>query len=167
MARRRKRAHPYLWTVVAAVLAVVWVGSYWISIYGGHAPTANEFRSCWVAGGAAGYYSIRTPSPIGGLGVGWLRDCHWISEQGRNWYWLPGYRFDAFGGRISRDLWVPLWPAVAVANLFAVVHWRRARRVHPGSCPSCGYSRAGLAADAVCPECGAAGAAPPPREASA
>jgi hypothetical protein len=58
----------------------------------------------------------------------------------------------------------PLWPGFVVNTLLAAAagwlvltalgsarwHWRRRR----GHCAYCGYSRRGLAPNAVCPECG-------------
>ncbi len=60
----------------------------------------------------------------------------------------------------------PLWPGF-LANtaiyalalwlpFFGATAWRRARRRRRNRCPACGYSRAGLAAHAPCPECGGA-----------
>ncbi len=55
---------------------------------------------------------------------------------------------------------VPLWPAVLLSLLATAAAWRAdlkyLRRVREGACAGCGYDRAGLAAGAVCPECGAA-----------
>ena len=45
-----------------------------------------------------------------------------------------------------------LWPTAA-----AFVYVFRPRRRIPGRCPKCNYDLTGIASDAVCPECGAAG----------
>lgn len=64
---------------------------------------------------------------------------------------------------------LPRWPGFALDTAFhaalACILWagggfvrrytRRRSRVHRGECVRCGYSRAGLASDAACPECGA------------
>ena len=52
----------------------------------------------------------------------------------------------------------PLWIAVcALALPTAYLFYADARRRAPGLCPKCRYDRAGLAAGAKCPECGAGG----------
>ena len=66
----------------------------------------------------------------------------------------------------------PLWPGFALNSvIFAAVGYglsrlsrslylrnRHRRRSRAGKCPECNYDRTGLAAGAVCPECGAGGA---------
>jgi len=49
---------------------------------------------------------------------------------------------------------VPFWLVAALGGVVAAWVWRRRQGRRAGSCP-CGYSLAGLAAGAVCPECGA------------
>jgi len=55
---------------------------------------------------------------------------------------------------------IPYWlPILLLASTSGGLFWRdrrASRRATAGDCPSCGYSRAGLALDAVCPECGKA-----------
>jgi hypothetical protein len=48
---------------------------------------------------------------------------------------------------------------VPVLLVYLVIRWRirdgiARRRTAAGECLSCGYSRAGIQSDAVCPECG-------------
>lgn len=60
----------------------------------------------------------------------------------------------------SRTLLVPIWILLALAMVPTGLLWRaefraaRRRRL-VGHCMSCGYNRAGLNVDAMCPECGA------------
>lgn len=55
---------------------------------------------------------------------------------------------------------MPLWPLLTASTVVAAAGWRAdllaRRRAAPGFCPTCSYDRAGLAPQAVCPECGAA-----------
>ncbi|HVU64866.1 MAG TPA: hypothetical protein VHC70_12875, partial [Phycisphaerales bacterium] len=61
---------------------------------------------------------------------------------------------------------MPIWSGLALNTLFyGTIAWgllflpgtvRRWRRRRGGRCVKCGYDRAGLAAGAPCPECGAA-----------
>ena len=60
--------------------------------------------------------------------------------------------------RASWTVYIPMWMPVSLALFITVVGWRRelrARRALRMQCPKCGYDRTGLAATAVCPECGA------------
>jgi hypothetical protein len=62
---------------------------------------------------------------------------------------LPGFSFTG----------VPLWCLALPVGAITVHAWRvdvRARRAAFNLCPKCDYDRTGLAAGAVCPECGAA-----------
>jgi hypothetical protein len=56
----------------------------------------------------------------------------------------------------------PLWPLPLACVLVTAAAWRldtlARRRERAGRCPNCRYDRTGLAAGAVCPECGAGAA---------
>jgi hypothetical protein len=51
---------------------------------------------------------------------------------------------------------VLLYPVLLTALPAALLWYADCRRSKPGACGRCGYDRAGLAADAKCPECGTA-----------
>jgi hypothetical protein len=65
---------------------------------------------------------------------------------------------------IFRELDIPTWTLVALAAATATGAWRldtlARRRARAGLCPACNYDRRGIPAASVCPECGAAPAAP-------
>jgi len=75
----------------------------------------------------------------------------------------PGLRMPmwSFGWSRNSDRWVlrmPLWPAIGAALAATVIAWRldtlARRRARLNVCAKCNYDRMGLAAGAVCPECG-------------
>ena len=73
----------------------------------------------------------------------------------------PGWCFDPTAWPVSRFYSMPLWPLPLLSLLATAAAWRveakYLRRAREGACPACGYDRAGLAAGAVCPECGGCG----------
>lgn len=59
--------------------------------------------------------------------------------------------------RVQIPLWMPLVASALPAALAIRGEVRRRRAIRHGACPKCGYSREGLDASVVCPECGATG----------
>jgi hypothetical protein len=84
----------------------------------------------------------------------------WVFPRGNLW-WM---QIDADLGRILIPFWIPLAVAIALTawawHLDALA-CRRERAARLNLCPKCNYDRAGIAKDAVCPECGASGGAKP------
>lgn len=73
---------------------------------------------------------------------------------------MPGWLFAPEGLALE----VPLSNiALAVLGAGAIL-WHLDRRRLAHQCRKCGYDRRGLAAEAICPECGAAATRTPPRE---
>jgi len=62
------------------------------------------------------------------------------------------------GGTRALRIWIPFWTITLPTIALTVFAWRRdaaaRRRALHNHCPACGYDRAGLAANSVCPECG-------------
>jgi hypothetical protein len=174
MARRRaRRAHPWLWTTLTAVLGVVWVGSYWRRVDAWYSPSTNGYRMCTLCVGVLRLQIAECDPPRPWVTAGWHARTNAVQPGSRirqwlpGWGWLPGWESGFDWGVRHWAAYLPVWPFAVLSSLVAAVHWRRAKRLRPGLCLSCGYNREGLAADAVCPECGAGGAAPPLREGSA
>lgn len=150
-------------TLVAALLvAGVWAGGSatrfdWINSYGDGKTGVYGAPGCavviwedpWLNGGESvidrALLLLPGRSPFGSSSERWPRS------------WLPivsglGSNF----GHVSLPYWLPI---LLFASISGGLFWRdrrAARRARVGMCPSCGYSRAGLALDAVCPECGKA-----------
>src|SRR6185295_14868892 len=61
---------------------------------------------------------------------------------------------DQWGKRLNTRASIPLWPILLPSAIIAYRAHRTGRRLSRAGCKRCGYSRAGLAAYAPCPECG-------------
>ena len=82
----------------------------------------------------------------------------WRSNIEGELAWLPDVLVEP-----RTEVWhlrVPLWCVAAVFACVPVIGWARGRGLikwrRAGRCPACNYSRAGISAAAVCPECGKA-----------
>lgn len=73
--------------------------------------------------------------------------------------WVPKFQNEKGFTMIQVPLWIPLLLTLVPYLILARADRIAAKRERVGTCPKCGYSRAGLAPDAACPECGKVGAA--------
>lgn len=142
---RVRRAAKWAGVVVCVLMAAAWVVSVWWTFGRVGVRAGNHYRAVGVDGGCIviGYNDMQNVS-------------RWFFEppRDRGMVWWPA-------STSSVDFWfywVPLWiPFALVALPTAWLCWRDRRRARPGHCP-CGYSLAGLAPGAPCPECGKASA---------
>ena len=143
------------------LLAAVWVASAWWGCKYRFGP------GTWLEGGTGlvQFVHNQDPSTDGWWNPG-LRAYRFKTPQMYwrfQWSYKPVYPWSASSRVLS--ITVPLW-SIAVATAFSsALAWRasrRAVRLRPHSCRCCAYPRAGLAAGAPCPECGAAPAGAKP-----
>ena len=133
--------------VVTVLLVVVWVGSGW----GGFGWYDTSGRGFYIQFGGVGCVSTSFRLPL--EMIGW---CYWVCSYSQvNWW--PRL---SFGPGTDWILLIPLWMPAVLAMSICVGAWQRERLAHRRAqthlCPKCNYDRTGLAAGAVCPECGAA-----------
>ena len=132
--------------MLTVLLLVVWIGNGWWNaefLFGGHfGIMVNRGAVEWV----------RFPPNAPPLATRLRLD---VAAAIDLTPWIETSRFGK-----GWDVTMPLWPASLLSLLATAAAWRGdakyLRRVREGACPACGYDRAGLAAGAVCPECGAA-----------
>jgi hypothetical protein len=143
------------WGGAAATLIMltVWVGSRWFSL--GFALRGSN----WIVADGGVLVCDRGPFASNPRAPQW----RWgRSRDPMTWGWSWWYEViipPATPGSPS-IVRLPMWPVVAAALMIPVAVWVshvRRRRTNPlGLCPNCRYDRTGLAAGALCPECGAA-----------
>lgn len=113
--------------------------------------TANEFRADWQSQDRWQFELFQ----------GRIRSTPWNSLQQGHWRVL-GAGVTSMDNRAERrwvaTIHVPCWLPTALGVLPIVWYLlpanRRARRRAAGMCEKCSYSRAGMADEAPCPECG-------------
>jgi len=139
-------------TSAFVLLLVVWIASIWVEARVAIADAENpQYTRYWVSVWGGRVWIGENRNPAGGM------DVHTGITLGP-----PGIRwsFSSRNNRSYRDVIIPLWTPTLLAGVTAAWCWRRERQrrrlASAGSCPSCGYSRAGLATEAKCPECGTA-----------
>ncbi len=141
---RLRRAFKVLVVTMTVSIGLAWAFTGWCTYYllwrigGGYEVTLSK-------GTLVGEYYV-TPKRPALLHVGIV--------YGRCGWW---FGFDhAPDGHVG--VMIPLWAIFLVSAPLAAVMSRRdivtRYRARIRACPSCGYDRRGLAADAKCPECG-------------
>ena len=142
-----------------------WRVAVWISlafaVVMGAAEVGTRGRGGYLVGGGGGVIGFSNGSLYCGrlAAMAQQRWRHWTFDMGGSMPWWE-YTVYSVGTRIGPgwtvtvDFALPAGGGLALAVLSA---WRLRRgRFGPGRCSRCGYSRAGLAASGVCPECGGA-----------
>ena len=128
--------------MVTVVLVVVWIGSgRWFARWYGKDQAVLD-----VGNGSLGV-GVWSLHEFPGTSV--IRQGPW------RWNWMPYCRADTATWYVCIPLWIP----VIACGAMTAAAWRldalARRRARLHLCPKCNYDRAGLAAGAVCPECGA------------
>jgi hypothetical protein len=150
---------------VTVLLVVAWVGSGWLAC----GWQARDGRAIFATAGAIGWVVYGQPDSDGVTTTMVRSRSSWFLTSTSQAPWSfsrPAPGAVTHGGIVR--LLLPLWPLVVGASLVTAIAWRLdalARRRARGGlnlCPNCNYDRAGIAADALCPECGAPAANRPP-----
>ncbi|MCC6969686.1 MAG: hypothetical protein IT434_05635 [Phycisphaerales bacterium] len=143
------------WTawVLAVLLPAMWVTGLFITVLvrspkysGGHFMAFGLGDGCIVLAHTVGPSRASTTHPI----------LETLSARPIRLprLWLPDIVKSPAGVQIVVPLWLPWLVALGFSAWFYRDHRREKQRCQNGCCPSCGYSRAGLAPDVPCPECG-------------
>jgi len=154
--------------VVTLLLVVPWIGSCWWSVSRcDRAPALDDQPEdiIAVAPGVVLFSSTADHLRISPKGFwNWGRyvpglHAPWYRQRTPFQWWFDSYSSPPSFPFQSTELIIPLWPLPAMAIIPTALAWyldaRARRRERFGRCPKCGYDRTGLAAGAVCPECGA------------
>ena len=144
---RIRKTIKYGGAALTVLLVVVWIGSGW-------------YITGWYHG-----VGSRGVLHSGGLALIRSRDTHWSVPD--EWYWNSRHHPDpgCFHWKIAsytlgseQTTFIPLWPVTMAAAGTTALAFRldtlARRRARMNLCVKCHYDRTGLAADAVCPECG-------------
>jgi hypothetical protein len=143
--------------LATAAMAGAWTASGWWWIQWERSSTCPNFSILTERGGVRGHIILedhRTSQPVNASFKGPLRHDPQLPHKG--WTWKLDWR-RYWNGRYYRFT-IPFWLPTVVCGvpglLLARREWRNYRRHGADQCQACGYSRAGLAAGAACPECG-------------
>lgn len=130
--------------VVTVVLLVVWIGSGWWSVH--YFPPGHSVIGVSVGQVHVAQTTMANDPSLVGL--------HTHGPMRFRFKWW----FDRNGLSTAQQWSVPMWVVVLPVGLGTLGLWwldaQATRRERRGRCAGCCYDRTGLAANAVCPECG-------------
>jgi hypothetical protein len=131
---------------LTALFAVTWVGSGWWGF--------AWIRPHTVLMVGSGQFEVDTWGGTNDPAIqGWQPGSPRLVPRWWNQFgYVPVYQ----GVQVRFPLWCPLILSMAVTAAAWRLDIHVRRRERSGRCPNCHYDRTGLAAAAVCPECGAA-----------
>lgn len=133
---------------VSCLIAATCAGMMVVNIWRGLSVLNDD--TFFVENGAFGYFQNGAIYEFDNPGM-------FVSPRVGSFAWTPHVFSRAQSLGFVLPLWIPL--AVCAALAMAITHRRRVA-IQRGCCKKCGYSLAGLAANAVCPECGYAESQP-------
>jgi len=147
------RIRPF-WAVVAAACAVVVVASVVGSVATGmgwewsrtHAG-GGAIRGIAIARGGIHWHDMQSVPMLGAIPI--VGNFFSLHVQSEGWW----FKFSMQAK--TKEVVVPMWAIGVLAGSVMAFAWWRATRVKKGHCARCGYDLSGLAAGAMCPECGA------------
>lgn len=143
-----------MWAVVAAASAVVVLASVvgsvatgmgWEWSWARTGPTG--VRGVSIARGGVHYHEAAFVPMLGSMPI--VGNFFTIRVESPGWWFRWSMQPKA------KQAVVPMWAIGVLAGGLTVFAWWRATRVKKGHCAQCSYDLKGLAAGAVCPECGA------------
>jgi hypothetical protein len=131
------------WVAIGLCTSIAGLGT--MSLRGGiwYVPEDRSYMGA-VAHGELGFVRVDNPSHI------YRVSGYYLSKEELFVFWWPEYAR-------AKGMWsvhIPLWLIALPPAVVSGYAWRRSRRVPAGHCLKYGYSLAGLAAGALCPECG-------------
>jgi hypothetical protein len=145
---RIRKAVKWGGVVVSVGLVAAWVVSGWWSVVWWS--KRGDCAGIAMGGVLIGRVDYDVPAKDRGLNIDRA-----LTKNFQWWFWAGGHNRPS-----TWQVMVPLWVPAGVAMAAAAGAWRldalARRRARVGFCCGCGYDRAGLAAGAVCPECGVA-----------
>jgi hypothetical protein len=166
---RIRKTIKWVGAAVTVLLVVVWMGSVWhfalwrgtgrwsISLDGGAIDFGPSMYRVTSLGGGGGPLELLLGKLFDRAAIPHPEPTGFFYAPGRgSMFWVPRWGTAPAAGWWVR---VPLWPGIPVAFVSTLWIWltdSRASRSERGHCLKCNYDRAGIAKDAVCPECGAA-----------
>ncbi len=143
-----KRRWAWTLTILAAVLAVVWVGS--MRIYPSY--SSRHASVAFHRGGVGVFLAGNMPGYHDGFKL-------YDGDHRIALWWFSFEHQTMVTGNDHTQLHAPLWPFVLLTGVPGVWMLVKTRRhTNPHACPACGYDRTGLpqtpTGPAPCPECG-------------
>lgn len=156
--RRLRRAAKWAGVVLLVICLGVWAAALGWQVVRIHNEDGARLLSVGLIRGCLDVaFSVGPPRPAqwssDPQGVGWSARRRGVFPESDSLRWWP----TSLWAKPDDIVWVavPLWMPVALLAIPTAALWYRDRRSRPGHCP-CGYSLAGLATGAMCPECGKA-----------